>query len=74
MTHIVTYEHHYKPPPKKKPKAAAIEVPAIVKVTDPKLVRAQRQERAAETDTDPEKTAAMRAWLKNAMVRGPSGT
>jgi hypothetical protein len=44
MTRIV---HYYKRPPKKKPRAAKIEGPAVVTITDPQLEKALREELVA---------------------------
>jgi hypothetical protein len=52
MTRIVHYAHHYKRPPKKKPRAAKIEGPAVVTITDPQLEKALREELVAlETES-----------------------
>ena len=43
----MTVVHYYKRPPKKKPRAAKIEGPAVVTITDPQLEKALREELVA---------------------------
>jgi hypothetical protein len=59
---VVTYVRGYKRSPKKKPQAAAIEGSAIVTAKKP----GPRQR--AEAEPDSEAQAAMRAWLRRAML------